>query len=844
MHGPARHSPGQDAPTVEHGRAFARCAHPSRVGACLVALLLWLAAVPGWGASRPAAAPPPAPAPTAAPTAVEGPQVYPLTEVFPRSERSMARLRQIRDELDSDRSADLVEAELPRLTQQLEAWSKTEAPTLREGRSLQQVNDLSWELEGRFVQIDRWGLLLLNSAKAWVAEAQGLERRTANWQATRAALEEDAPQAVRDRIDEVLRENAAVQALYREKTNHLIAAQSQLEAQREALDQFRKELEVVRSRSARGLLAHDSPTLWASLFGEPAAQSLADQARQGWARFRTDVLRLAEAIRANLPLHVAAFAGLLGLFVLLGWLSRKAGRVHPNAAERVVLDRSVFSALLLSLALVPLLYPDLGPRILRLVILPGLVAVLALRRAIFAPGLLAGMYFFTAVYLLDFLRNYLPPQWLLARLLLLAVSMLGAAAIAFLLVRLHRREVHVHAVLHSLIVIAMVAFLGSAVANLAGNLSLAEYLVSPPIRLTFIAVAIRLGVVATTTVAVMALRTQVALLSRVIRERGEVAAVKLRRIIGVAGLFLWAWLALFNLGLLTSMLQSIAAIMKTEWQLGAAVISMRDFVMFFLVLLASVIVSRALRLILAEEIFPRFRFPRGVPDALVLIARYGVLLFGFLLALSSAGVDLSKVTLALSALGVGIGFGLQNVVNNFVCGLILVFEHPIQVGDYIEVGPHYGQVTRIGFRSSMVLTRDGSEVVIPNADLIGSKVVNWSLSDAIRRLNIPVPVSYGADTSRVAQLLASVASANPKVCSHPPPKAVLGEFSDSALAFTLRCWVRTENMFVVREELTLAIDQAFREAGIRIPFRQADVHLHFPDGQPSGIAPPEAPRQG
>ncbi|MFP5465848.1 MAG: mechanosensitive ion channel family protein, partial [Gammaproteobacteria bacterium] len=199
-------------------------------------------------------------------------------------------------------------------------------------------------------------------------------------------------------------------------------------------------------------------------------------------------------------------------------------------------------------------------------------------------------------------------------------------------------------------------------------------------------------------------------------------------------------------------------------QVGAAVISVRDFIIFVVVLAAAYGVSRMLRLVLAEEIFPRFHFPRGVPDALTLLAHYGVLLFGFLLALSSAGVDLSKVTIALSALGVGIGFGLQNVVNNFVGGLILVFEHPIQVGDYIEVGPHYGKVTRIGFRSSMVLTRDGSKVVIPNSELIGSKVVNWSLSNSIRRLIISVPVAHGSDAGQVIELLKSVAQAHPLVC--------------------------------------------------------------------------------
>jgi small-conductance mechanosensitive channel len=299
--------------------------------------------------------------------------------------------------------------------------------------------------------------------------------------------------------------------------------------------------------------------------------------------------------------------------------------------------------------------------------------------------------------------------------MLLAVSVLGAAGPAVLLLHARRREdaprPH-HGLIRALTIVGILALAGSAVASLTGNVSLAEYLVSPPIRLLYLAIVIRLGVVVvTTTITVMALRTPFALSSPVIRERGAAVAATARRLIGLGGFGLWGYLALFNLGLLTWIQAGFLAFIRTEWQVGAAVIPVRDFIIFVLVLAASYGVSRILRLVLAEELFPRFHFPRGVPDALTLLAHYGVLLFGFLLALSSAGVDLSKVTIALSALGVGIGFGLQNVVNNFVCGLILVFEHPIQAGDYIEVGPHYGKVTRIGFRSSMVLTRDGSKVV-------------------------------------------------------------------------------------------------------------------------------------
>jgi small-conductance mechanosensitive channel len=219
--------------------------------------------------------------------------------------------------------------------------------------------------------------------------------------------------------------------------------------------------------------------------------------------------------------------------------------------------------------------------------------------------------------------------------------------------------------------------------------------------------------------------------------------------------------------------------------------------------------------------------PRGVPDVLDLLARYGVLLFGFLLAMVSAGVNLSQMTIALSAFGVGIGFGLQNIVNNFVCGLILVFEHPIQVGDYVEVGQHSGKVERIGFRSSSVSTGDGGTVIIPNSELIGSKVMNWSLSDQLRRVTLRVPVPVDTDPKTVIDMFHAIARDNPDVESEPAPSAALDRFADGSLMFILRCWTRIERYEAASQSLTLAINQAFREAGIQIPFAQSDVYLHW-----------------
>ena len=222
-------------------------------------------------------------------------------------------------------------------------------------------------------------------------------------------------------------------------------------------------------------------------------------------------------------------------------------------------------------------------------------------------------------------------------------------------------------------------------------------------------------------------------------------------------------------GVLGALSSAGSSFLQWRWRLGAAEISIQDLAVFFAVFLSAVIFSRMLRFVLTEEILPRIRLPRGVPGAVDVLCRYGVLLLGFLIALAAAGVDFSRVTLLISALGVGIGFGLQNLVNNFVSGLILVFEHPVQVGDHVEVGSLYGEVRTIGFRASILRTPDGADVIVPNSELIGSRVINWSLTDQLRRISIPVSVAYGTDPNRVMDVLIEIARKHPAVLGYPAP---------------------------------------------------------------------------
>lgn len=226
----------------------------------------------------------------------------------------------------------------------------------------------------------------------------------------------------------------------------------------------------------------------------------------------------------------------------------------------------------------------------------------------------------------------------------------------------------------------------------------------------------------------------------------------------------------------------------------------------------------------------RSRMDRGSKEAMVSLTGYFGVAIAFLIALSMAGFELANIALIAGALSVGIGFGLQNIVNNFVSGVILLFERPIKTGDWIVVAGTEGYVKKISIRSTQIQTFDRSDVIVPNSQLISDQVTNWMFRDSIGRIKVPIGVAYGTDPERVKEILLDIAYQHEFVISQSPilgkPWVLFREFGDSALNFELRCYVRdVDSRWRIISDINFEIEKAFRAAGISIPFPQRDVHL-------------------
>jgi small-conductance mechanosensitive channel len=244
----------------------------------------------------------------------------------------------------------------------------------------------------------------------------------------------------------------------------------------------------------------------------------------------------------------------------------------------------------------------------------------------------------------------------------------------------------------------------------------------------------------------------------------------------------------------------------------------------------SLLLSWILQKLLMDEVLLKRQVERGIRISVGRLVHYALVLIGFLLALTILGFEITKLTIILSALGVGIGFGLQGVVNNFVSGLILLFERPVRVEDMVEIGGQYATVKRIGLRSTTVKTFDEADLIIPNANMVNNEVTNWTLGNRRVRVIIPVGVAYGSDVPLVIETLAACGEKNSSVAKTPAPQVLFLSFGANSLDFELRVWILdVDQRLKTRSQIHQEIDRRFREAKIEIAFPQRDLHLRSVD---------------
>ena len=260
---------------------------------------------------------------------------------------------------------------------------------------------------------------------------------------------------------------------------------------------------------------------------------------------------------------------------------------------------------------------------------------------------------------------------------------------------------------------------------------------------------------------------------------------------------------------------------------GADTVTIGGILLLVFLFASVIIVERILQRLLIRRFLSKTRLQPSLQYGLSRIFGYTLIAIGFYVAFQAVGFDLSSLAIVAASVGVGVGFGLQNIINNFVSGIIILAERPISIGDRIEVAGVAGRVTKIQLRSTTVVTNDNITMIVPNADFISNTVTNWSHGDPKVRIRVPVGVAYGSDLKLLQRLLLEAAAEHPKALRDPSPVVLFNEFGDSSLNFELGVWTQEMTAAPIHftSEMNFIIEQKLRENDIEIPFPQRDLHV-------------------
>jgi small-conductance mechanosensitive channel len=688
-----------------------------------------------------------------------------------------------------------------------------------------------WRFDAR--RFDHLELDVRQSAAVYNSDAAELARRRSAWRVTRDASGADSiPAVLIARMDMVIGELQVAEQSLSEPLTRQIDLQRRASAINDRIQSGHNAVVAAIDNIDARLLYLDSPPLWdlrnaSRSSGEIAAQfpGLQIEARfvQAYATARTGnqiTLRLVQLV-------------LLPLLLWMIWRDRRkepGKEAHPGSAQ--AMRRPISSWLLLSMMAVLALEPEAPLLVHHTAMLVALVPVLRL----LPPGSyrLLGRwpYIAAALYLVAGVGYVFSTNPFHYRIFILVLTTVALALLLWLLLRTRGATTttvnpaieRIRRWTQAAGWLSVGLFGLSVVFNVLGNISLAEMLTSGTVDSGYLALMLYAGL--TVFFALLEwLLTRTRLASLAGQHARTILAVT-TRLLTVATIIGWLAFAMHSFRILRPVYSFVKGVLSREFSFGDISISLGSVLIFAVSVVVAIWTARIVRMLLRDQVLSRLPLARGVGNSIATLSYYALLVLGLVLAVSATGVKSSQLALVVGALGVGIGFGLQNVVNNFVSGLILMFERPVQPGDVVDVGTTSGRVWNIGMRATTIRTFEGADVVVPNGALISNNLTNWTLLDRSRRMEIPVGVAYGSKPAVVLDLLRTTARGTPGVSQAPAAEALFIGFGANSLDFSVRAWTADFDSWVnIRSEIVTRIHTALGEAGIEIPFPQQDLHL-------------------
>jgi len=650
-----------------------------------------------------------------------------------------------------------------------------------------------------------------------------LKRQQIIWTLTQASLPKDIPNAINFRIDTLQQELQRADSLLTGRFNELLSLQNRV-LDIKLMGQYHMDnMERLEQLELQSLLSNRrEPLPNLSWRGKPATAA-ENYRKVALDYFRTELSEFLRNNRERMILHLLIFIGLGLFFFLANSFFKKENNGNQdnefNLASEVILSQPLTTAFLISLLLSSLLYPN-RPAIFSDLIVMGLVVpfIVVIPRFVIRSNrwsiYLVGGLFFLHLMLKSAIINQVIFRWfMLVESLLLALFFFSVGLREKQWFRESKTSATFYRVMQLLSPICLVIASMAALGNLSGYDTLAEVFNLALERILLV------GLIAFSAVLILDGLLRVGLNYRPV-EPGTPRFIRRNNIFLAAGVvFRWsAVISWFIFALIfLRLFDPIRVVFEQFWLLGYSFGQLRltvgSVLSFVLIIVVSWLLGKLLQILLEDEILPRFKLERGVPMAIGVIVRYGMLLLGILLALSNAGLDFQKLSILVGALAIGAGFGLQSFVANFVAGLSLIFERPISVGNIIIIDGVEGEVQEIGIRSSKIRTADGGLLIVPNVELINKQVINHSWTQQPRRFYLQIKAAKNANPQRVLDLLRQYAIREEGILTRPEPEPIFEGMQADGQYFGLFYWVN-RNAEKAKSDLAANIQAGLKKEGL------------------------------
>ena len=666
----------------------------------------------------------------------------------------------------------------------------------------------------------------LEEAKSQLLKTKEIWDRTYNF-----AREEKAPRDLTNSIKDLIKTINLTEKDLVKEINASLSLQTKLSEQNIDVELTLGEIEDLLKDQERGVFVQNAPRIWESFSAIEDSSDLAAQFSKIWKSYVRTGDEFVENNKDRIALDLILFLIFLIIIYALRFLSKNVQeRDEKISLALKLLERPISTAILVFLLFTVILYedaPEIFLNILRILVVLPLLRVLI---HILKPVLKLPLIYFCGLIVLQQFMSSAGSGTPIERTLLLIVTALTLLGLLWFLLKkiplkaFERSADQSKALFIGKLSLAIITL--ALIANIFGFVMLGVVIVNGILNSAYGIIILITAALAFNALIAISLQTKPLQKFNIVRNQSDIVKHTTAKIVRIVVLVWSLFIIMRNFLIYDEIIGWFDETLSKVWEIGNLKISIGIIILFFLSIWIAVQVARLVRFILEGDILPRLNLARGVPGAISSITTYLIIGFGIIIATVTAGIDLSSFALLAGALGVGIGFGLQDLVKNFISGLILIFERPIQIGDAVQVEELSGRVLRIGIRSSVIKTWQGAEVIVPNGNLISNKLINWTLSDQRRRIDIKVGVAYGTEVKLVMQTLLNCVADNDQLLTNPAPYVLFDEFAESYLEFELRCWTSNYADWVsIKSDIMVLIDDAFKEKKLEIPFPQRDLHL-------------------